>query len=61
MELRENQKEPARIAIDYFSTSKDEPSIIVAPTAFGKSVLISYVANSINDKILVIQPSKELL
>jgi DNA repair protein RadD len=61
MQLRENQKEPARIAIDYFSTSKDEPSIIVAPTAFGKSVLISYVANSINDKILVIQPSKELL
>lgn len=61
MELRENQKEPARIAIDYFSSKKDDPSIIVAPTAFGKSVLISYVANSINDKILVIQPSKELL
>lgn len=61
MQLRENQKEPARIAIDYFSSKKDEPSIIVAPTAFGKSVLISYVANSINDKILVIQPSKELL
>lgn len=61
MELRENQKEPARIAIDYFSSKKDNPSIIVAPTAFGKSVLISYVANSINDKILIIQPSKELL
>jgi len=61
MELRENQKEPARIAIDYFSSKKDHPAIIVAPTAFGKSVLISYVANSINDKILVIQPSKELL
>lgn len=61
MELRENQKEPARIAIDYFSSKKDNPSIIVAPTAFGKSVLISYVANSINDNILVIQPTKELL
>lgn len=61
MELRENQKEPARIAIEYFNSRKEEPSVIVAPTAFGKSVLISYVANSINDKILVIQPSKELL
>lgn len=61
MKLRDNQVEPARIAIDYFSSAKDDPSIIVAPTAFGKSVLISYVANSINDKILVIQPSKELL
>jgi DNA repair protein RadD len=61
MQLRENQKEPARIAIDYFSSKKDHPAIIVAPTAFGKSVLISYVANKINDKILVIQPSKELL
>ena len=61
MELRKNQIEPVQKAIDYFKQRKPEPSIIVAPTAFGKSILIAYVAKHVEGNLLVIQPSKELL
>jgi len=37
------------------------PSVIVAPTAFGKSIVIADIAHQLGEKILVIQPSKELL
>lgn len=60
-ELRENQKEPVKKGIEYFSSKKPVPSIIVAPTAFGKSIVIAHIAKGIGEKVLVIQPSKELL
>lgn len=60
-ELRENQKEPVAKGIEYFSSKKPVPSIIVAPTAFGKSIVIAHIAKGIGEKVLVIQPSKELL
>lgn len=59
--LRENQKEPVAKGIEYFSSKKPVPSIIVAPTAFGKSIVIAHIAKGIGEKVLVIQPSKELL
>ena len=59
--LRKNQIEPVRIGIEYFSEKKPVPSIIVAPTAFGKSIVIAAIAKGIGEKVLVIQPSKELL
>ena len=49
--------------MEYFnSTHKkdDKPVIMVAPTAYGKSIIISELARRIG-KVLVIQPSKELL
>ncbi len=58
--LRDNQVEPVRIGIEFFQ-QKREPSIITAPTAFGKSLLIAKIAESITDKVIVLQPSKELL
>lgn len=61
MELRHNQIEPVRIGIEYFSEKKPVPSIIVAPTAFGKSIVIAAIAKEVGEKLLVIQPSKELL
>ena len=61
MKLRDYQLEPVAIGIEFFNTPKMAPSIIVAPTAFGKSIVIAYIANGINEKVLVIQPSKELL
>ena len=61
MNLRDYQVEPVAIGIEFFNTSKMAPSIIVAPTAFGKSIVIAYIAKGINEKVLVIQPSKELL
>lgn len=59
--LRENQIEPVRKAVAFFREKKPKPSLIVLPTAWGKSILTAYVARDCDDKIIVLQPSKELL
>lgn len=59
--LRENQVAPVEIGIDFFRRAEAAPSIIVAPTAFGKSIVIAKIAESVNDNLLILQPSKELL
>lgn len=61
MKLRENQIEPVTIGVEFFKLPKMAPSIIVAPTAFGKSIVIAHIAKGIGEKVLVLQPSKELL
>lgn len=61
MQLRPNQVEPTKLAIEFFNRKNAVPSLIVAPTAFGKSWLIAKVAESCEDKLLVLQPTKELL
>lgn len=59
--LRPNQQEPIRKAVEFFRQKKAKPSLIVLPTAWGKSILTAYVAKETNDKLIVLQPSKELL
>ncbi|MCD8285603.1 MAG: DUF3820 family protein, partial [Clostridia bacterium] len=59
--LRPNQVEPIRKAIDFFRQKSPKPSLIVLPTAWGKSILTAYVAKSTGDRLLMLQPSKELL
>ena len=60
--LREYQKEPIEKSINFFQLKKRQPpTLAVLPTAWGKSILIGWVANALQEKILVIQPSKELL
>ena len=59
--LRENQIEPIRKAIEFFQEKKPKPSLIVLPTAWGKSILTAFVAKNTKDKLIVLQPSKELL
>ena len=59
--LRNNQKEPIDRAIAFFREKNPRPSLIVLPTAWGKSILTAFVARSSEDNLLVIQPSKELL
>lgn len=61
IQLRKNQVEPVRIGIEFLKQKKSVPSIIVMPTAAGKSVIIGFIAKGINEKILILQPSKELL
>lgn len=61
MELRPNQIEPVNKGVAFFQQKKAEPSIIVAPTAFGKSIVIASIAKELGEKLLVIQPNKELL
>lgn len=59
--LRSNQQEPIAKAIEFFREKNPKPSLIVLPTAWGKSILTAFVAKEANDKIIVLQPSKELL
>jgi DNA repair protein RadD len=61
LNLRQNQVEPVAIGVEFFKTPKMKPSIIVAPTAFGKSIVIAAIAKELGEKLLVLQPSKELL
>jgi DNA repair protein RadD len=61
LKLRQNQVEPVAIGVEFFKTPKMKPSIIVAPTAFGKSIVIAAIAKELGEKLLVLQPSKELL
>jgi len=61
MKLRDNQELPVAIGVEFFKTPKMRPSIIVAPTAFGKSIVIAHIARGIGERVLVLQPSKELL
>lgn len=58
IQLRSNQGEAIQKAIDYFCEKKPKPSLIVLPTAWGKSILTAFVAQNSTDKLLVIQPSK---
>lgn len=60
IELRQNQIIPVQKGIEFFQQKNAKPSIIVAPTAFGKSILVGSIANNV-DKTVVLQPSKELL
>jgi DNA repair protein RadD len=61
MELRKNQVKPVEVGTAYFKEKKPKPSIMVLPTAFGKSILIAAIVKNTDDKMLVLQPSKELL
>lgn len=59
--LRQNQTEPIDKAIRFFQEPKPRPSLVVLPTAWGKSILTAFVAKHTDDRLIVLQPSKELL
>lgn len=58
-ELREYQT----LAVDYGlrSLEKGRPEIIMAPTASGKSIIISELCHNLTEPVLILQPSKEIL
>lgn len=59
--LRENQIPAVEKGIKFFEEREPKPSIIVAPTAYGKSIVVAKIAEGIQDKTIILQPSKELL
>jgi DNA repair protein RadD len=59
--LRPNQSEPIRKATEFFNKKSPAPSLIVLSTAWGKSILTAFTAKETEGKLLVLQPSKELL
>jgi len=61
IKLRPNQIQPVQKGIDFFKEPSAVPSIIVAPTAAGKSIIIAKIVEGIDDKVLILQPSVELL
>ena len=63
LKLRPYQADPVRKAIEFFNGPETEPSLIVLPTAWGKSIMTAFVAANIPqyERLLVVQPSKELL
>lgn len=59
--LREYQERAKKDIIDYYNSKSKSKAIVIAPCAAGKSLYIASSATEINDNILVIQPTKELL
>ena len=59
--LRPYQEECVQKGIEVLTSKKPCMSIIVAPTASGKSLIISDLAKRLNNFIVVLQPNKELL
>ena len=59
--LRPYQETCVQKGIEVLTSKKPCMSIIVAPTAAGKSIIISELAKRLNDFVVVLQPNKELL
>ncbi len=59
--LRDYQETCVQKGVEVLTSNKPSKSIIVAPTAAGKALIISAIAKELNGLVLVLQPSKELL
>lgn len=61
--LRDNQKPAVKIGIEILSDKKGRQGLIVAPTAYGKSICIAKIVEGLpkDGKILVLMPNIELL
>jgi DNA repair protein RadD len=59
--LFEYQENCVQDCLEYLHGSSKKAAVVVAPTASGKSLMISAVAERYGKPVLVLQPSKELL
>lgn len=60
--LRKYQGDAIVKAIEFFMNPKrKKTSYMVLPTAAGKSIVIAYIANELDEPVLCLQPTKELL
>ena len=53
--------ESANRSVEYLLSKKKNNGIIILPTGSGKSLVIAEVARKLDDHILILQPSKEIL
>ena len=60
-ELRDNQKAAVKACAEFLAKEDPKPAVVVAPTGYGKSILIGAVANLCETSVIVLQPSVELL
>lgn len=62
MQLRDYQKRASDKIVDYLYSQKVPPPMLcVYPTASGKSYIIAETVRNLEEKTIVLQPSKELL
>ena len=59
--LRKYQSEAVEAGVDFLLGSQKGNGILVQPTGSGKSLVIANIAKRLNGKVVVFQPSKELL
>lgn len=59
--LREYQERAKNDILEYYGNKSKTKAIAIAPCAAGKSLYIASSATEIEDRILVVQPTKELL
>lgn len=59
--LRDYQEESTAQAIKYLTKPKPQPVVLQLATGAGKSVIIREVAHRLKKRVLVLQPSKELV
>jgi DNA repair protein RadD len=61
MKLYPEQQVVVDKCIAHINTPKNKPGVCVCPTSFGKSLVISELAKVVGIKVLILQPSIELL
>lgn len=59
--LRDYQSEAANIATSELRRAACKPFIIQAATGAGKSLIIAQICHQLDDHVLILQPSKEIL
>ena len=59
--LRDYQKEASSIGLNYFKTNSNKNGFMILPCGAGKSLIIADIAKALNDNVLILQPSKEIL
>ena len=59
--LREYQEKAKTTTVDYFSSQAKHRPMVVVPTAGGKSLIIAMAVKELSGKVIVLQPSVELL
>ena len=59
--LRDYQQTTVDKALLFFSSGSKKRPIVVAPTGSGKSVIIAHIVKQLTGRVLILQPSKELL
>lgn len=60
-QLRNYQQQAVDLAIKYFESDSKENELQILPTGSGKSVVIAKIIEPLKGKIIVLQPSKEIL
>ena len=59
--LRNYQDDSVNVGVEILSSSKARRELLVLPTGAGKSIVIAKIVDQINEPVIILQPSKELL